>query len=121
MSKIGFIGTGNMGGPMAVNLVKAGHDVTAFDLSPALLAPVTEAGGRAAGSIAEAVSGAEIVVSMLPAGKHVRSVYEDAGGVLASAGSGTLPPSWQLVAVKVAGACHLTQQCGSLQCQERCL
>ena len=46
MSKIGFIGTGNMGGPMAVNLVKAGHDVTAFDLSPALLAPVTEAGGR---------------------------------------------------------------------------
>ncbi|MFC3226611.1 3-hydroxyisobutyrate dehydrogenase [Marinibaculum pumilum] len=90
MSKIGFIGTGNMGGPMAVNLVKAGHEVTAFDLSPALLEPVTEAGGRAAGSIAEAVSGAEIVVSMLPAGKHVRSVYEDAGGVLASAGAGTL-------------------------------
>ncbi|MEQ8344096.1 MAG: 3-hydroxyisobutyrate dehydrogenase [Sneathiellaceae bacterium] len=90
MSKIGFIGTGNMGGPMAINLVKAGHEVKAFDLAPALLESVAAAGATAAASAAEAVADAEVVVTMLPAGRHVRSVYEDAGGVLAKVQPGTL-------------------------------
>jgi len=76
MARIGFIGLGNMGGGMAANLAKAGHDVRAFDLSAAALARATEAGCLTAASAAEAVADAEYVVTMLPAGTHVRSVYE---------------------------------------------
>ena len=75
MSSIGFIGLGNMGGGMAANLVKAGHDVTAFDLSEAALTRAEVAGCTRAASAAEAVQGVSIVVTMLPAGKHVRAVY----------------------------------------------
>ena len=90
MSKITFIGLGNMGLPMALNLVKAGHDVTGFDLSDDAKAALQEAGGTAATGIAEAVSAAETVVTMLPAGKHVESVYTTADGVLAYAPAGAL-------------------------------
>ena len=90
MSKITFIGLGNMGLPMALNLVKAGHDVTGFDLSDDAKAALQEAGGTAATGIAEAVSAAETVVTMLPAGKHVESVYTTADGVLAHAPAGAL-------------------------------
>ena len=76
MAKIGFIGLGNMGGGMAANLAAKGHDVRAFDLAKAALDRAVAAGCRAAGSAAEAVADAEFVVSMLPAGQHVRSVYE---------------------------------------------
>ena len=76
MAKIAFIGLGNMGGPMAANLAKAQHHVTAFDLSDAALDAAVEKGADKAASAAEAVKGAEIVVTMLPAGKHVREVYE---------------------------------------------
>jgi 3-hydroxyisobutyrate dehydrogenase len=75
MSRIGFIGLGNMGGGMAANLAKAGHAVAAFDLSEAALARAEDAGCTRVGSAEEAVRDAEIVVTMLPAGKHVRSVY----------------------------------------------
>ena len=75
MSSIGFIGLGNMGGGMAANLVKAGYAVTAFDLSEAALARAEAAGCTCAASAAEAVQGVTIVVTMLPAGKHVRAVY----------------------------------------------
>ena len=74
MVRIGFIGLGNMGGGMAANLAKAGHDVRAFDLSEDALARARQAGCTPAGSAAEAASEAEVVVTMLPAGKHVRSV-----------------------------------------------
>ena len=74
--KIAFIGLGNMGGGMAANLAKAGHEVRAFDLSEEALARAVEAGCTRAVSAAEAVTGAEAVVTMLPAGKHVASVYE---------------------------------------------
>ena len=74
--RIGFIGLGNMGGGMAANLAKAGHDVRAFDLSAAALERAGERGCLAAGSAAEAVAEAEAVVTMLPAGRHVREVYE---------------------------------------------
>lgn len=94
MSKITFIGLGNMGLPMAKNLVAAGHDVTGFDLSDDAKAALTEAGGNpttlSAQTIAAAAAKAEIVVSMLPAGKHVTSVYTGADGVLANAPKGAL-------------------------------
>jgi 3-hydroxyisobutyrate dehydrogenase len=74
MTAIGFIGLGNMGGPMAANLLKAGHEVVGFDLSK----PALDAfGGKKAASVAEAVKNADIVVTMLPAGPHVRSVYAE--------------------------------------------
>ena len=76
MARIAFIGLGNMGGGMAANLAKAGHDVRAFDLSAEALDRAKERGCLVAGSAAEAVAEAEAVVTMLPAGKHVRDVYE---------------------------------------------
>jgi 3-hydroxyisobutyrate dehydrogenase len=76
MARIAFIGLGNMGGGMASNLVKAGHEVRAFDLSEAALAKAEANGCARAGSAAEAVAEAAAVVTMLPAGKHVRDVYE---------------------------------------------
>ncbi|MBU0726723.1 MAG: 3-hydroxyisobutyrate dehydrogenase [Alphaproteobacteria bacterium] len=90
MARIGFIGLGNMGGPMAANLVKAGHSVTGFDLMPDNMARAISGGVAAAPDIAGAVAGAEIVVTMLPAGAHVRQVYTGPGGILASAAKGTL-------------------------------
>jgi 3-hydroxyisobutyrate dehydrogenase len=86
--KIAFIGLGNMGGGMAANLAKAGHEVRAFDLSEEALARAVEAGCTRAASAAEAVTGAEAVVTMLPAGKHVASVYESE--VFPNAAPGTL-------------------------------
>lgn len=75
MSSIAFIGLGNMGAPMAQNLIKAGHALTVFDLVPATVRALTDAGARAAGSAAEAVAGAEIVITMLPASRHVEGLY----------------------------------------------
>ena len=86
--KIAFIGLGNMGGGMAANLAKAGQEVRAFDLSEEALARAVEAGCTRAASAAEAVTGAEAVVTMLPAGKHVASVYES--DVFPNAAPGTL-------------------------------
>ncbi len=88
MAKIAFIGLGNMGGPMAANLAKAQHHVMAFDLSDAAVSAAVEKGAHKAASAAEAVKGAEIVVTMLPAGKHVREVYEK--DVLPNVAKGTL-------------------------------
>ena len=90
MSKIAFIGLGNMGGPMAANLVKAGHEVKGFDLVPENLAALAKVGGIAAGTVAETVKDAEIVISMLPAGKHVMAVYSGPDGVLENASAGAL-------------------------------
>lgn len=74
--KIAFIGLGNMGGGMAANLVKAGHEVAAFDLSSEALARSAENGCRPLTSVREAVAGADAVVSMLPNGATVKSVYK---------------------------------------------
>jgi 3-hydroxyisobutyrate dehydrogenase len=76
MARVAFIGLGNMGSGMAANLAKAGHDVRAFDLSEVALARAEENGCLRSTSAGEAVEGAEAVVTMLPAGKHVREVYE---------------------------------------------
>ncbi|WP_346775546.1 3-hydroxyisobutyrate dehydrogenase [Sphingomonas sp. G-3-2-10] len=75
MARVAFIGLGNMGGGMAANLARAGHDVRAFDLSKEALDRAKEAGCLPAASAAEAIKGAEAIVTMLPAGKHVESVY----------------------------------------------
>lgn len=77
MTTIAFIGLGNMGGGMAANLAKAGHDVAAFDISEEALDAAKTNGCRIAVSGADAVKGAGAVVTMLPAGKHVRAVYID--------------------------------------------
>ena len=77
MASIAFIGLGNMGGPMAGNLVRAGHNVIGFDLVPAALEAARGEGVRIAPSAADAVSGAEVVITMLPAGKHVVAVWRE--------------------------------------------
>lgn len=88
--KIAFIGLGNMGGPMALNLHKAGHALAAFDLSAAACDAVRAQGVAVAASAAEAVQGAEVVVSMLPASQHVEALYLGEGGLLAKIAPGTL-------------------------------
>src|SRR5690242_11744799 len=90
MSAIGFIGLGNMGGPMAANLVKAGHRVCGFDIGAAALDRFLAAGGERAVDTANAAASAEIVVTMLPAGAHVRAVYLGEGRLLAAAKRGAL-------------------------------
>ncbi len=85
---IAFIGLGNMGGGMAANLVKAGHDVIAFDLVPLALEKAKANGCRIAASAAGAVSDADTVITMLPAGAHVRQVWAD--DVVANVRQGTL-------------------------------
>ncbi|MDR7032841.1 3-hydroxyisobutyrate dehydrogenase [Mesorhizobium sp. BE184] len=77
MTTIAFIGLGNMGNPMAANLVKAGHAVQGFDLMPENLTVAREHGITVMANATAAVKGAEVVITMLPAGKHVLSVYED--------------------------------------------
>jgi 3-hydroxyisobutyrate dehydrogenase len=77
MTNIAFIGLGNMGGPMAANLVKAGHKVVAFDLVEASRKQARADGTSIADSAANAVKGADVVITMLPAGKHVMSVWTD--------------------------------------------
>ncbi len=73
--KIAFIGLGNMGAPMAINLVKAGHDVSVFDLVDSAMKRLEEAGARACAGAQSAASGADVIISMLPAGQHVRRLY----------------------------------------------
>ncbi|MRV72049.1 3-hydroxyisobutyrate dehydrogenase [Duganella sp. FT92W] len=80
MSHIAFIGLGNMGGPMALNLVKAGHRLAVFDLAPAALKTLGDAGATVAPSARAAAEGADIVISMLPASRHVESLYLGANG-----------------------------------------
>ena len=75
MANIAFIGLGNMGGPMATNLVKAGHQVCVFDLSESAVAQVVEQGASTKTSAIDCVKDAQFIISMLPAGKHVDAVY----------------------------------------------
>lgn len=83
MSQIAFIGLGNMGAPMALNLLKAGHQLCVFDLVPAAVKTLTDAGAKSATSASEAVKGADVVVSMLPASQHVEALYLGDSGLLA--------------------------------------
>jgi 3-hydroxyisobutyrate dehydrogenase len=90
MATIGFIGLGNMGLPMAQNLVKSGHAVSGFDLSEYAAERLASGGGTRANSVPHACEDAEIVITMLPAGEQVREVYLGAQGLLAAVAGGTL-------------------------------
>ena len=103
MAKVGFVGLGNMGGPMAANLVRAGHQVRGFDLSPTSLADAAKAGIAVAASAREAAQDAQVVVTMLPAGKHVLSVYAE---LLQSAPAGALFIDSSTIDVESARRAH---------------
>ncbi|WP_026380203.1 3-hydroxyisobutyrate dehydrogenase [Afifella pfennigii] len=108
MARIAFFGLGNMGAPMARNLAKAGHEVVGYDVSEKAVSAFVEAGGRAAGSLAEAVREAGIVVTMLPAGPQVDAVYRGEGGILSSARQGTLLIDCSTIDVATARAVAAT-------------
>ena len=82
MAVIGFIGLGNMGAPMAVNLVKAGHRVVGYDINANAVQALASAGVQAVRSAADAARGADVVITMLPAGEHVREVWLHQGGLI---------------------------------------
>lgn len=107
MTSIAFIGLGNMGGGMCANLVKAGHTVAAFDLNTEAVAAVVAKGARPATSVADAVKEADVVVSMLPAGKQVLGVYFGPDGVKDHARRGTLLIDCSTIAVTDAREAHI--------------
>jgi 3-hydroxyisobutyrate dehydrogenase len=90
MSRIGFVGLGNMGLPMAQNLIKAGHQVEGVDLNPASIEKLKAAGGTSVEFAKVAAARADVVITMLPAGKHVREIYLGANGIVENANAGTL-------------------------------
>lgn len=90
MANVAFIGLGNMGGPMAINLVKAGHQVNVFDLSEQAVASVIAEGALASTSAQECVINADFIISMLPAGKHVSAVYLGEDGLINHIKAGAL-------------------------------
>jgi 3-hydroxyisobutyrate dehydrogenase len=102
MARIGFIGLGNMGAGMAANLVKAGHEVSAFDLSAAACNAAAAAGCTIAQTAADAARTADAVVTMLPTGAHVRDVVFGAGGVAKAAPAGALLIDCSTIAVEDA-------------------
>ncbi|MFC4137698.1 MULTISPECIES: 3-hydroxyisobutyrate dehydrogenase [unclassified Microbacterium] len=104
MTRIAFLGLGHMGLPMAVNLVKAGHDVIGYDPVPAAVDAASAAGVPIASFGIDAVAGAEVVITMFPAGKHVIAAYED--GLLAAADPGTLFIESSTIAVDEARTAH---------------
>ncbi|MBK1668729.1 3-hydroxyisobutyrate dehydrogenase [Rhodovibrio sodomensis] len=110
MAEIGFIGLGNMGGPMAANLVGAGHRVTGFDPSDTAQARARDHGIAVAQRIAEAVRGVQTVVTMLPAGPQVREVYTGSGGVLDTAPAQCLLVDCSTIDVDSARAVHAAAQ-----------
>ena len=106
MTTVGFVGLGNMGGPMARNLIQAGHSLKVFDLDSEKVNLVAQSGAQAAESIADAVSGVEMVVTMVPEGRHVREVYLGEGGVLQAAAAGTLLIDSSTIDVATAQVAH---------------
>ncbi|WP_433664351.1 NAD(P)-dependent oxidoreductase [Nocardia sp. CA-128927] len=99
MSKIGFIGLGIMGSPMAGHLVKAGHEVTGYDIGPKGLDKLKEAGGSAAGSVAEAVRDKDIVITMLPQDEQIEQVFPD---IVENTVAGTLYIDFSTITPKTA-------------------
>lgn len=109
MANIAFIGLGNMGGPMSANLVRAGHHVRGFDLSPAAVEAAAQQGVAPASSPAEAVEGAEAVVTMLPKGEHAAAVYlgvEGTPGVIDLVAPGTLLIDSSTIDVETSARLH---------------
>jgi 3-hydroxyisobutyrate dehydrogenase len=111
MATIGFIGLGNMGAPMAANLVKAGHRVIGYDINANTVQALVAAGGQAAGSAAEATHGADVVITMLPAGEHVRDVWLHQGGLI-EAVKGSAPLLIDCSTIDVESARAVTEAAG---------
>jgi 3-hydroxyisobutyrate dehydrogenase len=103
MARLALIGLGNMGGPMAANLVKAGHEVHGFDLVPELCRAATATGVAIAATARDAVAGADAIVTMLPAGRHVASVWRD---ILPAAKKGAVIIDSSTIDVETARRVH---------------
>lgn len=106
MTQIAFIGLGHMGLPMARNLLKAGFALKVFDLVPAAVAELAREGAQAAGSAAEAVQGMDVVISMLPASRHVEGLYLGDNGLFATLAPGTLVLECSTIAPESARKVH---------------
>ena len=104
MARIGFIGLGNMGLPMAQNLIKAGHQVEGVDVNPAAVEKLKAAGGVSVEFAKVAAARADVVITMLPAGKQVREVYLGADGIIENANEGTLLIDCSTIDVETARA-----------------
>ena len=104
MATIGFIGLGNMGGPMAANLLKAQHRIEGYDVVAAACAALSEKGGHAVADVAAAAAAGDIVITMLPAGPQVREVYLGPDGILAHARPGALLIDCSTIDVETARA-----------------
>ncbi|MFJ5265267.1 3-hydroxyisobutyrate dehydrogenase [Streptomyces sp. NPDC088387] len=112
VSTVAFIGLGHMGGPMAANLVKAGHRVLGHDLVPAALGSAVAAGVEPAATAVSAVNEADLVVSMLPAGRHVLGLYDD---VLPAARPGTLFVDCSTIDVTDARTAHTRAEAAGMR------
>ncbi len=104
MARIGFIGLGNMGLPMAQNLLKAGHQVEGVDVNPAAIEKLKAAGGASVEAAKGAASRADVVITMLPSGKEVRDVYLGSSGIIENANAGTLLIDCSTIDVETARA-----------------
>lgn len=111
MARIGFVGLGIMGKPMSLNLLKAGHELSVYDIAEAPVNEAVGAGGKRAGSAAQAASNAEIVITMLPDGPEVEAAVLGPAGVLEGAKTGSIIVDMSsispIVAQKVAAACEV--------------
>src|SRR5258708_23858785 len=106
MADIGFVGLGHMGAPMARNLLKAGHRLHVFDMSPSALASLAEAGATAASGAADVARDKQIVITMLPSGRESRDVYMGPAGLIASAAKGSLLIDCSTIDVATARDIH---------------
>jgi len=113
--RIGFIGLGNMGGPMAANLVKAGHTVFVFDMTKAAVEKSVAAGAQAAASANATATDADVVVTMLPAGQHVRQVYLGEQGLLKALKPGTLCIDSSTIDVATARDVHTASKAARVE------
>ena len=106
MTNIAFLGLGHMGLPMAINLHKAGHSISGFDVVPAAIDAARAAGLSVADTAVDAVIGAEVVITMLPSGKHVIDAYAGDNGLLANAAPNTLFIDCSTISVLEAREAH---------------
>jgi len=106
MTDIGFIGLGHMGAPMARNLLKAGHSLRVFDLSPSAMTGLVEAGAKPATGVADAARDNPIVITMLPSGRESRDVYVGPGRLIAAAAKGCLLIDCSTIDVATARDIH---------------
>ena len=104
MARIGFVGLGNMGLPMAQNLLKAGHQVEGVDVNAAAVAKLVAAGGAGIETAKTAAARADVVITMLPSGKEVREVYLGLSGIIENANAGTLLIDCSTIDVETARA-----------------